>query len=108
MSEIFESETSVSITQIKNGVVQQSTDMLAVEEPMEIRIVFGPKEKRLDRSLAITMRTPDHDFELAAGFLFTEGIIASPKQVEKFEFCGPIAEGRIKPNIVRSRTDGGR
>jgi FdhD protein len=48
-------------------------DLLAVEEPLEIRLG--------GRSLTITMRTPGNDFELAAGFLFAEGIIRSIEQV---------------------------
>ena len=67
---------------------------------MEIRIVFGPVEKRRSKSLSITMRTPGNDFELAAGFLFTEGVVTERSQIARFEFCGPVAEGRSEGNIV--------
>ncbi len=50
-------------------------DFLAVEEPLEIKIVYGPKENRISKTISITMRTPGEDRELALGFLFTEGII---------------------------------
>lgn len=101
MPDRSESEKSFSITQIKNGKRNPIEDTLAVEEPMEIRLVFGSEEKRTGRSLAITMRTPDHDFELAVGFLFCEGIISSFDQIKKIEFAGAVAKGRDKPNIVR-------
>lgn len=72
-----------------DGSHEDSQDFLATEEPLEIRVVFGPKEKRKDRSLSITMRTPGHDRELAAGFLLGEGIVKHPEQIEKFENTGP-------------------
>ncbi|MEQ1886423.1 MAG: formate dehydrogenase accessory sulfurtransferase FdhD [Bryobacteraceae bacterium] len=52
-------------------------DYIAVEEPLQIRLA--------KRDLAITMRTPGHDRELAAGFLFTEGILSSPSQVASID-----------------------
>jgi FdhD protein len=55
-------------------------DSLAVEEPLEIQIEFGAKKNRVRNSISVTMRTPQHDSDLAIGFLFTEGIIASYKQ----------------------------
>ncbi|MBL7775508.1 MAG: formate dehydrogenase accessory sulfurtransferase FdhD [Saprospiraceae bacterium] len=56
-------------------------DLLAREEPLEIRIQHGPGERRKQLSLAVTMRTPGEDAELATGFLFTEAIIQKPEQV---------------------------
>ncbi len=56
-------------------------DLLAVEEPMEIRLEYGPDNKRLQKNVSVTMRTPGNDTELATGFLFTEGIIATSKDV---------------------------
>ena len=82
------------------GAVDEQ-DLLAVEEPLEIRVAFGPDTARSARSLAITMRTPGHDFELAAGFLFTEQIVKHPDEIRSIEFCGPPAPGRAESNIVR-------
>jgi len=76
-------------------------DSVAVESPLEIRIVFGPTSQRKDRSLSITMRTPGHDFELAAGFLLSEGIIQSGDDIDSFEFCGPVADGESTSNQLR-------
>ncbi|GAB1396040.1 MAG TPA: formate dehydrogenase accessory sulfurtransferase FdhD [Saprospiraceae bacterium] len=56
-------------------------DFLAVEEPLEIKIVYGPKENRISKTISITMRTPGEDRELALGFLFTEGIINQPADI---------------------------
>ena len=76
-------------------------DLLAVEEPLEIRLGFGLAGKRTHRSISITMRTPGDDFELAAGFLFTEGIIHDCDQIEAIRHCGPaIGENRNR-NVVR-------
>lgn len=61
------------VTEWVNGEVRAHEDSLAAEEPLEIRVGA--------RSLAVTMRTPGHDEELATGFLLTEGIIASRTQI---------------------------
>ncbi|WP_273443852.1 formate dehydrogenase accessory sulfurtransferase FdhD [Neolewinella agarilytica] len=68
---------SVSLFRYRNGELSPSDDVLAVEEPLQIRIREGQKT----RSLAITMRTPGEDEALALGFLFSEGIIQSPDQI---------------------------
>lgn len=58
-------------------------DTLAVEEPLEIRLAAG----RTRRRVAVTMRTPGADFELAAGFLFAEGVIASRDDLLRISYC---------------------
>ena len=58
-------------------------DMLAVEEPLEIRLAYGPAHARELKSISITMRTPGNDEELAAGFLLTEGVIRDATDVAK-------------------------
>ena len=73
---------------------KKTTDAVAVEEPLEIRVA--------GRSVAVTMRTPGHDHELAAGFLVTEGIVRSRDDVFDIHRCG---DGRRKPeeNILNVR-----
>lgn len=56
-------------------------DMLAVEQPLEIKILFGPEDNRQLKNISVTMCTPGHDEELATGFLFTEGIIKSSEDI---------------------------
>ena len=63
-----------------------STDSLAIEEPLEIRLGLPGEAKH--RAISITMRTPGEDAELAAGFLFTEGIVGRPDQIKQIRHCG--------------------
>jgi len=69
-------ERSLELTQVtewNDGTIRSVADSLAAEEPLEIRIGSEP--------LTVTMRTPGHDLELAAGFLLTEGIVESAAQI---------------------------
>lgn len=70
-------------------------DFLAVEEPLEIRIVYGPENDRQQKNISVTMCTPGNDDELATGFLFTEGIIKS-----KVDILGNSAVGIAGNNII--------
>ncbi len=63
------------IQKIQDAGIQATIDELAIEEPLEIRLQYGPAADRQERSVSITMRTPGNDTELATGFLYTEGII---------------------------------
>ncbi len=79
-------------------------DLLAVEEPLEIRLGFGPRQNRQQRGLAVTMRTPgvgasEHDQELALGFLFTEGIIRHRTDVLSCRHC--VQDSTKQGNIIR-------
>src|SRR6266700_2530905 len=67
----------VSVTHWEENTRQEREDALSVEEPFEVRIDH--------RSLAVIMRTPGHDHELAMGFLFSEGVIPEDKEVETIE-----------------------
>ena len=84
---------------------EQLEDSLATEEPLEIRVEFGPKAKRERRNVSITMRTPGNDFDLAAGFLFTEGLIRMRAQIQNISHCGPAAQSpqtaAHQTNVVR-------
>lgn len=81
----------------KNSIVR--ADVLAVEEPLEIRLGCNVAGKRVHRAVSITMRTPGHDRELAVGFLFTEGIITAREQVAGLVACG---EGNVVRVNLRS------
>src|SRR5918912_3630950 len=72
-------------------VGESAYDDLAVEEPLQIRLA--------GEDVTVTMRTPGHDFELVAGFLYTEGIIRGKDHIESISFC-PDDTGAPALNIV--------
>lgn len=76
-------------------------DLLAVEEPLEIRLGYGPGRDRQQSKISVTMRTPGHDFELVLGFLFTEGIIGCYEEVAGIHYCQGLGQQQNKENIVR-------
>ncbi len=93
--------TQKEILKIGGGASISALDDLAIEEPLEIRIEYGPRSSRVKRSLSITMRTPGFDFELAAGFLFTEGILRSADDIEEIKYCGPNLTEEPLTHVVR-------
>lgn len=75
-------------------------DLLAVEQPLEIRMVFGPVNNRQQKNISVTMCTPGHDEELAIGFLFTEGIIKSKEEITGCKTIGEnIVVAELKPGV---------
>src|SRR5579863_3056934 len=82
---------NINITHWQNNQHHQHEDHLTVEEPFEIRIN--------QRSLAVIMRTPGHDRELALGFLLTEGIIQQPDDILTIEDATE-ADGLPLANVV--------
>ena len=71
------STLQIEITKVRDGVPDTVKDVVAKEEPLEIRLCFGSNARRQEKSLSVTMRTPGDDLDLTTGFLFTEGIITS-------------------------------
>ncbi len=103
----------VSIVKITEDAVRTMPDLLAVEEPLEIRLAYGGIETGQRhplsgepvlgkmQNLAVTMRTPGHDADLAVGFLFTEGIIAGAEDVKVVEHVFlPCSENRQNTILV--------
>ena len=86
--------------------VRHREDVLAVEEPLEIRIG--------NLSFSVTMRTPGNDFDLVAGFLVSEGVIWSPDQLVSLRFCAGededgvqtfnVVEAQLRPDVARPDT----
>jgi len=77
------------VTRVLGSDAEDLPDYLAIEEPLEIQVTYGPEEARELKTISITMRTPGHDRELAAGFLVGEGLLRSLDQVEEVFSRGP-------------------
>lgn len=78
----------VSVKRIAAHRSERFIDTVAVEEPLEIRLQYWFKGARLTESLALTMRTPGHDRELAAGFLYSEGVIQGRQEISDMRSLG--------------------
>jgi FdhD protein len=86
------------IDKISNGVATSRGDTLVAEEPLEIRLN--------GQSLVITMRTPGDDFELAAGFLVSEGVVSRREDVRTIRYClGAVADEGNTYNVVDVQLD---
>ncbi|HEX4058673.1 MAG TPA: formate dehydrogenase accessory sulfurtransferase FdhD [Galbitalea sp.] len=82
----------VTRVSVETGI-HPTEDLLAAEEPLEIRVGGN--------SLAITMRTPGHDFELASGFLVSEGVVAAGRDIAAIRYCaGATDEGLNTYNVL--------
>jgi FdhD protein len=90
----------IPIIKVVDGEGLQKTDALAIEEPLEIRLDYGPVTNRTVKSISVTMRTPGHDTELAAGFLFTEGIVQNIEDITAVKHCF-IACAENKENVIQ-------
>jgi FdhD protein len=89
--------------EVADGKASRGEDLLATEEPLEVRLVTGGR--RLP--VAVTMRTPGADFELAVGFLYNEGILSGKGELRRASYC---VDGDVAPeqryNIVNVEVAG--
>jgi FdhD protein len=95
--------SEVMIENVRGQDSASARDRLAVEEPLEIQLCYGPAESRATKSISVTMRTPGNDLELAVGFLFTEGVIKDPADIQSLKcasaddrWSSALSEGREK------------
>ncbi|WP_017317093.1 formate dehydrogenase accessory sulfurtransferase FdhD [Mastigocladopsis repens] len=89
------SKTKASVWVVEKGQVRPRQDQLTTEEPLEIRLM-SPR-----RTVAVTMRTPGADFELTAGFLYSEGVIRCKEDIQRMSYCvDDSVDGEQRYNIV--------
>ncbi|GAA0922768.1 formate dehydrogenase accessory sulfurtransferase FdhD [Nonomuraea longicatena] len=94
--------TRARVRELSGGTARDRRDTLATEEPLEVR-VQSPEGVR---TVAITMRTPGHDFDLAAGFLHGEGLV-EPGRITAIGYCtDDDVEPEARYNVVTVRIDG--
>jgi len=94
--------TGARVYRVAAGDVEERPDQLATEEPLEIRLIQEGRR----RTVAITMRTPGSDPELALGFLFAEGVIGNRDEVRRADLSTPnvveveLADGLAEPELA--------
>ncbi len=99
------SKSRVRVRVVEEGRIRVRPDTLATEEPLEIRLISGD----VRQTAAVTMRTPGADFELAAGFLYGEGIVRSPEDILKISYCVDAdLDAEQQYNIVNVKLRGSR
>ncbi|ADD28671.1 formate dehydrogenase accessory sulfurtransferase FdhD [Meiothermus ruber] len=84
------------LLRIEQGQASARFDLVATEEPLEIRLLAAQTH---GKTVAITMRTPGHDFELAAGFLLSEGLVRRREEIRRIAYCTDPSEPQ-QYNIV--------
>ena len=96
--------TSITTTQliaVGSAGVEEREDQLAVEEPLEIQLRYFDGQHMQQRSIAITMRTPGNDIELACGFLAGEGIVRQRGDIQSCQHSGTQALQGKTSNVVK-------
>lgn len=99
----------IHILKINGNSCTDENDWLAKEEPLEIKLEYSTATGRMQKNIAITMRTPGNDEELAAGFLFTEGVIKNKADIESIKQASAddnsllvILKEGVKPQITNT------
>ncbi|MDA9731305.1 formate dehydrogenase accessory sulfurtransferase FdhD [Candidatus Pelagibacter sp.] len=89
------------ITKFIKGKLENTEDLISIEEPLEISLKFKDQEKWITKSISITMRTPGHDEDLVRGFLFNEQIIQNVKDIDNIESFGDnVGQYNIQNKIL--------
>jgi len=96
---------SVELHKLAGRQSVERSDVLATEEPLEIRLLWGPLRDRRRESIAITMRTPGADEDLARGFLYTEGLISNAAQVQGVRFPAGLPAEEDRQHVIELELD---
>lgn len=91
-----------TVKRLNQGSWERVVDTVAAEEPLEIRVVYSFKDMRQAESFAVTMRTPGHDRELAAGLLLAEGVIRSRQDLIDLRALGVEPSNEIIAELSSS------
>jgi FdhD protein len=92
-----------SVEKVTDQASQRVWDSVAIEEPLEIQLGYGPADSRQTKSISVTMRTPGNDFELAAGFLMTEGVLHDANDIEEIGYATYHFSESGSPDIDAAR-----
>jgi FdhD protein len=102
MKQSLGSQSKWHVWVVENNTIQSRCDRLTTEEPLEIRLL-NPKQ-----ILAVTMRTPGTDFDLVAGFLYSEGVVSQREDIESIQYCvDPQLDGEQRHNIINVKLKAG-
>ncbi|MEN0005341.1 MAG: formate dehydrogenase accessory sulfurtransferase FdhD [Bacteroidota bacterium] len=88
------------VGRVREGKQWEEEDTIVVEEPLEIKVGFGKAGRRQRKAVAVTMRTPGNDLALALGFLFSEGLISSYREVLQIRHVGNQLEEGAQDNVL--------
>jgi FdhD protein len=91
--ELGEGVRAAQVTRFEGGAASEREDRVAHEEPLEIQLGATP--------LAVVMRTPGHDQELALGFLVTERVVACADEVTAVRHCSVVSAPEAEDNVIR-------
>jgi FdhD protein len=90
------------VTVTPDGESRIRTDEVATEEPLEIRV----RHRGVEHQVAVTMRTPGNDFELAAGFLLSEGMVRAREHIAKVSYCASGPPEQLYNQVTVELTNG--
>ncbi len=96
-----DSVRDVTLARWTGAGFEERRDTLAVEEPLEMQLGFGPTGDRQVKSISVTMRTPGDDLHLAVGFLLTEGVVREAEDIVSVAHVGEQAHAGAAGNVVR-------
>jgi FdhD protein len=103
ISERNQPSLRIAIEKVAGETSSPAQDNVAIEEPLEIQLCYGPAEARAVKSITVTMRTPGNDSELAAGFLLTEGVVRDAADI--ISVINPLEDGSGGDLVIENKEE---